>query len=1787
MDNKYFNEVPIYLTPEQVSQINNELRVLTADKQKTHEIPGFINSEETDYRFWTYVPRVVDEESLELYWMNAGDMNVIDYPKTNASYGNAVPWTNNYIAKIKLWAKTVDSRYANYAGYPTEGRKLITDEQANQLIENIMKSSGSYVENEWVYSLTAKSEETRQNTTLDIHDRRLDDPNETLIIKGNVTIGMTDNPDDRKKLTVLGETEIQDATGFGRVIDTYGELNPDEWGHQIPDEAFPKVYINRGEDRFNGEEWANGSYGEGLGTIETTKEIVSHTTINADRGITIEDGIGDETDYEIKKKFNSVTGETIFYHDIDEGEREHNTNGAALTINHDGFNVKGHSFIGDEIDKNKFFEQNGNFYSIDASNIEKQPIIYTDDIIDECWFCNSATNYEQDIQYKHWCMQKDGNIVLITDQWPGFLYRNEEVTRELIPTSEEPSPEDIIYVYYGADGNQYCFTHTAGEWTQHLIEDTTPQEDYGYYYTSNNKYYYYKNSISRIELNKEYINTIENPATFEKDGNNKFTGKFTALMATRINPKIKQIYQIKADYNWDSYDVGNKTRKQISHEGGSLQAEDYLYWDGIYFRKIESIPDNAYSEGYGSLTIGTRDMSEGDTIGRHSLEVGSNNDNRGSNSITVGNGNQIDEFSDNAVIEGDSNNNEGSSNSHIEGNNNNLIESSSTHIEGALNQGENLQYSHIEGYQNNIAGANGANLLGVHVEGLANIADKNYQHVQGKYAELPENNDYIDIVGNGADDDNRSNAYTLTEQGDGWYANTLTAEDKITAGNKIDPTAPHTPLYPKFESKGHSKFDQMVTIERDGGEEVSGIIVPLDEVSLLVKGKSQFDDILKIGTEKNGSTNGTFWSNFDNEAGSSDFVGLEVHGEIKNERIPEELYTSMVIDNETILNELADKFFVNSSIATATATYRGGVDFVDYGFEEIQQSDIPSGETPYECESLDDAPYPYLGDGKSGLSIYVHTTEDNKYYQKKADDFSDKNVAADWLNDNIPTVSIVVNQWGDLPETAEENEIAYISFDNKYGCFVENKWVKVSEEDIKVCDNNDYLFFQITDKKVQSDLPQEIVLFSDRESSEDSDSENDNNDYPITNIYYRFKFVETKHPITGAYMSGEWKFEYQVNNSGFTQKQWQAINSGISKTWMNDIKDNIKYIKDDIDDINTALNSKMDKVNPTGSGSLSVGRKNNTTVGGNSIAFGLSTTASGQASYAEGDSTASTSLASHAEGHNTLASAAAAHAEGWNSKATASVAHVEGNSSEANGANSHAEGNSSKANGANSHAENGSINDGDYAHTEGISKIENFKDSPSEPTFISYYAHAEGEGEIYGSIAAHTEGSGIVGLRNSQHMPSDYAHAEGQDTVAFNYAAHAEGMMSEAIGAQAHSEGYMTIAQGSSSHSEGQYTKATGLGAHAEGLGKLNENNTISYCEASGKGSHAEGYETKASGEYSHAEGCGAQTGGYNGASGQASHSEGWCTDAIGRYSHSEGFDTSASADGSHAEGLYSEATGDGAHAEGNMAQTSSGSYKINLASGEAAHSEGGGTTASGDYSHSEGKVTISSGQCAHAEGDETKASGAGSHAEGYGTWASGERSHAEGDTAWALGAGSHAEGNQTIANNDYMHASGKFNYYNGKTNTLFVVGNGSDENNRSNAFLIDNDGNVFIKGKLYVEANSDSTNGVAIAKKDKYILNAGSATGSSFIPTTLENDTIPRDYPSLEDMEGYVQFEGIDQISKQQAHLRLNYLGTMPVTIGGETKTSVWFGNALGKVYTLNFEADLGERIWYFPEND
>lgn len=257
---------------------------------------------------------------------------------------------------------------------------------------------------------------------------------------------------------------------------------------------------------------------------------------------------------------------------------------------------------------------------------------------------------------------------------------------------------------------------------------------------------------------------------------------------------------------------------------------------------------------------------------------------------------------------------------------------------------------------------------------------------------------------------------------------------------------------------------------------------------------------------------------------------------------------------------------------------------------------------------------------------------------------------------------------------------------------------------------------------------------------------------------------------------------------------------------------------------------------------------------------------------------------------------------------------------------------------------------------------------------------------------------------------------------------------------------------GSYAFAEGNNTIASGVGSHAEGIGSSQKqtykDSTNALPGATTVASHVEGFNTRVQ-------------------DGMAGHAEGYNTLAGGSQppgSHAEGYNTVSKGGASHAEGINTTASGVSSHAEGNNT----------IASGAHSHAEGDGTTASGDHSHAEGSNTTTSEVYSHAEGYGTMASGGCSHAEGASTTASGTHSHAEGGGTTASGECSHAEGSSTIAKNKSQHVYGEYNIEDPSSNSgklrgtyVEIVGNGTEDNSRSNARTLDWFGNESLQGSL------------------------------------------------------------------------------------------------------------------------
>ncbi len=209
-----------------------------------------------------------------------------------------------------------------------------------------------------------------------------------------------------------------------------------------------------------------------------------------------------------------------------------------------------------------------------------------------------------------------------------------------------------------------------------------------------------------------------------------------------------------------------------------------------------------------------------------------------------------------------------------------------------------------------------------------------------------------------------------------------------------------------------------------------------------------------------------------------------------------------------------------------------------------------------------------------------------------------------------------------------------------------------------------------------------------------------------------------------------------------------------------------KYVKTEdgykeYQEIEATNSNKMDKDNPVGTGSFSMGRKDGSAIGFNSHAEGTNTTASGDYSHAEGSDTTASNIGSHAEGILTTASGDHSHAEGNGTKASGHYSHAEGGSTTASGYYSHAEGYITTASGYYSHAEGyNTTASSDSQHVQGKYNV---GDSQGK------YAHIVGNGTTESSRSnAHTlDWNGVPWFRGRPQFGGT-AQDQGSQTVIAN-----------------------------------------------------------------------------------------------------------------------------------------------------------------------------------------------------------------------------------------------------------------------------------------------------------------------------------------------------------------------------------------------------------------------------------
>lgn len=259
---------------------------------------------------------------------------------------------------------------------------------------------------------------------------------------------------------------------------------------------------------------------------------------------------------------------------------------------------------------------------------------------------------------------------------------------------------------------------------------------------------------------------------------------------------------------------------------------------------------------------------------------------------------------------------------------------------------------------------------------------------------------------------------------------------------------------------------------------------------------------------------------------------------------------------------------------------------------------------------------------------------------------------------------------------------------------------------------------------------------------------------------------------------------------------------------------------------------------------------------------------------------------------------------------------------------------------------------------------------------------------------------------------------------------------------------------------------------------------------------------------------------------------------ASGEKSIAIGTANQATARGAIALGVLNIASAQNAIAIGNKIQNKPANQATNLG----AIAIGSSTQATGLYAVSVGNQTIASGGAAFAAGNFTEASGTFGVATGYATEAEARYSAAFGNSTDATGGASFVIGafNEPDANAvDSTHGQESRKY-------IFIVGNGTDDSNRSNAMTVDWDGNTVVAGKMTVGAAP--VNDLDVATKKYVDDNAGGGGGTS-------------DYNALSNRP---QINGVTLSGNKTA----SALGLSPTEVTVSTAGAVTQALDAGKIY-------------------
>jgi hypothetical protein len=255
--------------------------------------------------------------------------------------------------------------------------------------------------------------------------------------------------------------------------------------------------------------------------------------------------------------------------------------------------------------------------------------------------------------------------------------------------------------------------------------------------------------------------------------------------------RVENLVGIKTSYGGEVFnDTANNTaRATYSHaEGEDTDALGQASHSEGKLTKAEG--EASHAEGQSSKSTGLASHAEGDSsesTGLASHAEGYNT--KASSDFTHAEGYQSKATSSSAHAEGHNTEASGQG-SHSEGGRTKATKiaahaegyeseaaGEATHAEGYITKAIG-NFSHSEGRETSASGqaahvegmGSVASGQGAHAEGLGTIAAGYGQHTEGRFNIEDSSDKYLHITGNGASGSNRSNAYTLDEDGNAWYS---------------------------------------------------------------------------------------------------------------------------------------------------------------------------------------------------------------------------------------------------------------------------------------------------------------------------------------------------------------------------------------------------------------------------------------------------------------------------------------------------------------------------------------------------------------------------------------------------------------------------------------------------------------------------------------------------------------------------------------------------------------------------------------------------------------------------------------------------------------------------------------------------------------------------------------------------------------------------------------------------------------------------------------------------------